>query len=260
MVSGGTEQDYGMELNPDQSAEPSDKGLTSAAPDSSVVASGLQAPGPAWHPETAPAEDAAVSAAELDRARMLARTGRRDEAITLCRQWAETCPEASVLLAEILTAPEPHATTPHMPAVRFTRRLFRLFTAAALLGTALTGGLIRQMCPPAAVLDGLCPPWVPAAVAFGCFLTVCLVLGWYHAAVYRITRWHDLADAPLRAAVGALGDTLLLGLPLLGPWLAPGRLRVRNESGRSTGYGLSKAVQLILGQLLALTACLKGLL
>ena len=91
-------------------------------------------------------------------------------------------------------------------------------------------------------------------------MSACLVLGWYHAAVYRTVRWHDLADTPLRAAVGALGDAVLLCLPLLGPWLALGRLRVRNESGRCTGYGLNRALWLMLGQLLAWTACGKWLL
>lgn len=239
-----------MGSTPDQNGEP----------DLSVEASQQNASLPTRYAKMAQTGDEMVSAVDLNHARRLARTGRRDEALALCRQWAETCPEASVLLAEILTAPEPHVTTPHAPSVRFTWRIFRLFAAAALLGIALTAGLIRQMCPPEAVLEGLCPPWVPAAVTFGCFLAVCLVLGWYHAAVYRITRWHDLADAPLRAAVSALGDALLLGLPLLGPWLAPGRLIVRNASGRNTGYGLTRALWLILGQLIALTVSLKGLL
>jgi len=201
-----------------------------------------------------------VPGAMLERARVLARTGRRDEAITLCRQWAETFPEAAVLLAEILTAPEHHATTPHAPSVRFARRVFRVCAATGLLGIAAAGGWVRHVCPPEAALDGLCPPWVPAGVAFGCFLAACLMMGWYHAAIYRVTRWRDLADAPFRAAVGALGDAVLLGMPLLGPWLAPGLLRVRDESGRPTARGLNQALWLMSGQVMALAACLGFLL
>ena len=196
---------------------------------------------------------------DLNRARVFARTGRREEAIVLCRQWAETCPEASVLLAEILTDPEHHATTLHAPTVRAARRRFRIGALLLLLGITAAGGYIRRTYPPDTVLEGCHLPWISAAGAFGGFVAVCLVLGWYHATVYRVTRWRDLADAPFRAAAGALGDAFLLGLPLLGPWLAPALLWMPNEAGKNTAYGLNKAIWLMLGQTLALAACL-GLL
>ncbi|HPU97140.1 MAG TPA: hypothetical protein PLO53_04195 [Candidatus Hydrogenedentes bacterium] len=214
---------------------------------------------PADAPDTTAERENLISESDLERVRALARTGRREEAIALCRQWAATNPRAAVLLAEILTDPEHHVTTRHTPSVRTARNLLRLSAGMILVGIGTTGALIKQMCPPESVMDGLCPPWVPAGIAFGVLLSACLVLGWYHAAIYRIARWRDLADAPIRAIIGSMGDALLLSLPLLGPWLAVRQLRMLNDAGRDTGYGLNAALWLMFGQILLLALSL-GLL